>query len=290
MAWTAYQVVFRVRTPLHIGDAKMGNVHYTRRYVTGRAVWGALTERVTRDEAARTGNAAVNYHAYKIKSETIHQRLGYTYFYLAERRDAEFDIVWPWEDRRIAPYLKSYVSTALDGLAGSAKKGSLHETEMIVPQRSADSGPTHLLGYFFEHHHTDPSRVQAPPAWKEALHRLQFGADRSYGWGWVEVAQGPTKIDGSSLFGGAAQFDGSGDRPRITVRQGSRLLAHTKTSDVPVAGKVEPFVGREVSMEDFHYAGQRVNYQSMCFAPGGTLQQEKTFAVEEFGVWEAESN
>jgi hypothetical protein len=64
MTWTAYRVVFRVKTPLHIGDAKMGNVHYTRPYVTGRAIWGALTERVTRDVAARTSQPAVNFEAH----------------------------------------------------------------------------------------------------------------------------------------------------------------------------------------------------------------------------------
>lgn len=289
MAWTAYRIVFRVRTPLHIGYARMGNVHYTRPYVTGRAIWGALTERVTRDLAARTNQPAVNFEAYKSQSDTICNRLAYTYFYLAEKRDdGDFAIVWPWEEQKVAPYLKSYVSTALEGLSGSALKGSLHETEMIAPQRSAESGPTYLMGYFFERTQDDPSLAQGALAWQTALNRLHFGAERNYGWGWVDVALADKEgFRKGALFGGAADFDGNGEQPRVTVAKGGCLLAHTKPLGVAAEGEVEPLVGREIGIDSFHYAGQHVNYLGMCFAPGSVLTQEKTLTIKQFGVWAA---
>lgn len=289
MAWTAYRIIFRVKTPLHIGYARMGNVHYTRPYVTGRAIWGALTERVTRDLAARTNQPAVNFEAYKSQSDTICKRLAYTYFYLAEKRgDGDFAIVWPWEEEKVAPYLKSYVSTALEGLSGSALKGSLHETELIAPQRSADSDPTYLMGYFFERTQDDPSQAHGALAWQTALDRLQFGGERNYGWGWVDVEEADKEgFRSGALFGGAADFDGSGEHPCVTVEKDGFLLAHTKPFGVPAEGQVEPLVGREVGLKEFHYAGQHVNYLGMCLAPGSVLRQDVKLTIQQFGVWEA---
>jgi hypothetical protein len=48
-----YHLVLRLRSPLHIGWNKTGNVQRTRSYVTGRNLWGALTMRLTRDQAYR---------------------------------------------------------------------------------------------------------------------------------------------------------------------------------------------------------------------------------------------
>jgi hypothetical protein len=53
MNWIGYRVVFRLRSPLHIGWRKAGNVQVTRPYLTGRSFWGALTERLVRDTAAQ---------------------------------------------------------------------------------------------------------------------------------------------------------------------------------------------------------------------------------------------
>ena len=45
MAWRAYKIVLRLRSPLHIGRGKVGNLQRTRPYVAGRNLWGALTAR-----------------------------------------------------------------------------------------------------------------------------------------------------------------------------------------------------------------------------------------------------
>jgi hypothetical protein len=117
---------------------------------------------------------------------------------------------------------------------------------------------------------------------------LQFGAERNYGWGWVDVAEEPVKVgDDGNLFNGAATFVGNGKYPQVTVAEGKRLLAHTKPLGVPAEGQVEPLVGREVRTEEFRYAGQYVNYLGMCFAPGSVLTRAKTLTIKQFGVWEA---
>lgn len=288
MAWTAYRVVFRLRSPLHIGYAKLGNVHYARAYVTGRSIWGALTERMTRDDAARLQLAAVNFHAYRTQSESIEKGLAYTYFYLAEPSSAPegFSVVWPWNEQAIAPFLNSYASTALHGLAGSALTGSLHETEMIVPQRSA-AAPTYLMGYFFEHTNDDRSLAKPALPWRDSLARLQLGAERGYGWGWIDVETSPTRVDDGVLFGGAAAFAGSEKEPVVTVVAGNPVLAHARPSPAfAAAGSLEPVVGREYQEEEYRYAGAHVSYHGVCYAPGSKVDRDVAFAVKPFGLWE----
>ena len=57
MTWRAFEVVLRLRSPMHIGCGKVGNLQRTRPYVTGRVLWGALTMRLTRDAAQGRGPA-----------------------------------------------------------------------------------------------------------------------------------------------------------------------------------------------------------------------------------------
>lgn len=287
MSWSAYRIIFRLRGPLHIGAARTGNVRYTRAYVTGRAFWGALTERVTRDAAARTGQPAVNTGAYMAQSKTIRDRLAYTYFYLARRHGDEYNVVWPWAEEEVAPYLSSYVSTALAGMQGSALKGSLHEMQMIAPQRTDNGEDVYLLGYIFEHKADDPSLAYAPLDWQGALNRLQFGADKGYGWGWVERVGEPQPVEGAALFGGAAQFDGTGDRPRLTVSQDRQILAHAAPEGAKMGGAVEPVVGREWNTDNYRFAGQYVHYLDTCYAPGSKVSAKTSFAVGEYGLWAA---
>lgn len=293
MSWSAYRIIFRLRGPLHIGKARTGNVRYTRAYVTGRAFWGALTERVTRDAAARTGQPAVNTGAYASQSETICKRLAYTYFYLARRvedkdkKTVRYNVVWPWDEDETAPYLSSYVSTALAGMQGSALKGSLHEMQMIAPQRTDNGETTYLVGYVFEHKADDPSLAYAPLDWQGALNRLQFGADKGYGWGWVERVGEPQPVTGNALFDGAVTFDGTGDRPRLTVSQGKPILAHAAPKGATMGGEVEPVVGREWNTNNYRFAGQFVHYLDTCYAPGSVVSAETHFKVCEYGLWAA---
>lgn len=59
--WQWYQLILRLLTPTHISWNKIGNVQRTRPYITGRALWGALTARLTRDQHATP--TAANYQA-----------------------------------------------------------------------------------------------------------------------------------------------------------------------------------------------------------------------------------
>ena len=235
MNWIGYRVVFRLRSPLHIGWRKAGNVQVTRPYLTGRSFWGALTERLARDTAAQKGQKATTSNDYHESGHQVNEYLAFTYFYPALQSGNDYQVVWPWDDERTfrRRFLSSYQSTALVYPEHSAAEGSLHEIEFLSPHTLDTADPVYLIGYVFAH-------KDCSLPWHDALTRLQFGGERGYGWGKVELVR---LENDDNVFG--YQIDCIGRRPVITVPKGERLLAHTKPDQAMIAGEVEPLVGRE---------------------------------------------
>jgi len=285
MSWQAYEVILRLRSPLHSGWRKVGNLQMTRPYVTGRMLWGALTMRLTRDAFQRRG-AAIDSREYQELGEKVHKSLTFTYFYPALKSNNGYQVVCPWEDESTfrRRFLSSYQSTALSYPQHSAAEGMLHEVEFISP-RTLDTGEdVFLKGYIFEREGCDLN-------WQSALERLQIGGERGYGWGDVELVDVPQSAD-ERLFDGLATFKGDGDIPVIHLPTDGRLLAHTLAANLSVAGDVEPLVGREWRSNDARrrYAGQYVAFSDICFTPGSVVHQALDFAVLNFGIWQALDN
>jgi hypothetical protein len=283
MAWQAHQIVFRLRAPLHIGCGKVGNLQRTRPYVTGRVLWGALTMRLTRDAANGRGPAADS-REYQSVGEEVHDSLAYTYFYPATKSGTAYQIAWPWPDesqfrRR---FLSSYSGTALTYPQQSAATGMLHEVEFISPHTLDTGEPVFLIGYVFE-------RDDCKLAWQAACTRLQLGGERGYGWGNLEWIEGNPSAN-ADLFDGKAIFNGTGDQPAISLAAAEsspgHLLAHTLATNLSASGVIEPLIGREWRSHNTRnrHAGQHVEYNSVCFAPGSKVNQQLNFVVESFGI------
>jgi hypothetical protein len=286
MSWQAYRVVLRLRSPLHIGHSKVGNLQRTRPYVTGRGLWGALTMRMTRDAYQGRGPAtdSQQYHQF---GEQVHILLAFTYFYPALKSNTYdgYSVQWPWENESAfrRRFLSSHAGTALSYPAQSATEGTLHEVEFISP-RTLDTGePVFLTGYVFE-------KEGCTLTWRAAFQRLQLGGERGYGWGDVELV-GIQVANDKHLFAGSATFDGEGDQMGIYLPKGGRLLAHVVATGLPVAGDVEPLVGREWQSNHprNRYAGQHVGFSDVCFAPGSIACENLNFMVSRLGVWRASS-
>lgn len=283
MAWAAYQIRLRLRGPLHVGAGRLGNVQYARPYVTGRAFWGALAARLTRD-GVRGGDSATESPLYRVFGDTIHRTLAFTYFYPAVLDGGKYHVVWPWNKQELAPLYSSYTATATDMQRQAALQGSLHETEMIAPYRTTDGAPVSLLGYVFEN-----DAFPLVP-WRDALNRMRFGADGSYGWGWVEQAAPPRAVEKNApLFGTLAVLDGEAEgQPAVVLTsKKKRLPAHAACAGLDAEGTVEPLVGREWQ-SDFKTQssiGQYVAYNGMCFAPGSTVRNPLRFRIGDYGVW-----
>ena len=280
MSWKTYQVVLRLRSPMHIGQMKLGNVQRTRGYVTGRVLWGALTERLTRDDL-RGKEPATDSSKYQAMGKRVHEQLAFTYFYPTTDKNGTVDL-WPWDEGFRRRFLSTYASTALTYPQQSAAEGTLHEVEFISPHTLDSGQPVYLSGYVFE-------REGSPP-WKDALHRLQMGGERGYGWGRVEPIEGPKPWAGKPLFGRYTVEPGAWP-PVLIAGEKAHLPAHALAADFEddkavegVEGEVEPLVGRETCPKGRF--GVQVSEARICYAPGSKVSKEARFAIGRYGVWQ----
>ena len=287
MTWQAYEVILRLRSPLHSGWRKVGNLHMTRPYVTGRMLWGALTLRLTRNALQGKG-PATDSDKYRGFGEKVHRDLAFTYFYPALKSGDDYRVVWPWKDESTfrRRFLNSYQSTALYYPQQSAAEGSLHEVEFIAPHTLDTGEAVFLKGYIFETESCDLK-------WKCAVKRLQLGGERGYGWGAVKLVGEPKPIE-NKLFDGQITFENDKERPVIHLPENCRLLAHTLAENLAADGEVEPLVGREWRSNDPKnpYAGQYVDFSGVYYAPGSRVRAEQkiTFQIMHHGLWETVSS
>jgi hypothetical protein len=273
MEWNGYQISLRLLSPLHIGWRKSGNLQQARPYVTGRALWGALTARLTRDQ---------QHNDYVGVGKRVDQQLAFTYFYPSDMEDRVR--LWPWDekwDEFAWTYLSSYVSTSLeDGHA--AEEGSLHETEFISP-RTRDGKEVYLLGYIF-------AREDCQIQWREALSRLQVGGERGYGWGRLRLlADCSEKPIGknSRCFQHFMFVEGS-DKPILEAAcDEAKLLAHAVADRNEVAGEIEPLVGRET--DPTGRFGHIHSEAKVCWKPGKSVSRSDKFSIGCRGFWEKTS-
>lgn len=280
MSWTAYQVVFKLRSPLHIGCGKVGNLQRTRPYITGRVFWGGLTMRLTRD--CLKDSPATDSKQYQEDGQKVHDKLAFTYFYPALQSNGNYEVQWPWENESRFRYrfLSSYASTALTYPQQAADEGSLHEVEFISPRTLDNGDQVYLMGYVFQ-------KTDAELKWKEACAWMQIGGERGYGWGDLQCVKCSEIETETRLFDFNSNYSWQvqNNSVIIGVSEGSSLLAHTATDNVSAEGEIEPLVGREWRSREAknRYAGQYVSYGGMYWVPGS--QAEGSFKINNFGIW-----
>lgn len=288
MTWTAYRVAFRLLSPVHVGWRKLGNMQQTRPYVTGRALWGAFTARLTRDSKSSE---------YEKIGKAVDAQLAFTYFYPSISPNPDEVRLWPWGDGREGDsqgmftwmFLGSYASTALSD-AHSAEEGSLHETEFIAPfVRSSmpyeDPKPVYLVGYIFEQQEPASDSKYVLKVHEDLLNNLQIGGERSYGWGRVALKV-CEKIKDEKKECFSYSLNCEGERPTITVPARGCLLAHTEAESLEKVenGTLEPLVGRETTGDASF--GKTVSRAQICWVPGSTVSEEETFQIRPRGIWQ----
>ncbi|MEA1908330.1 MAG: hypothetical protein U9N43_04790 [Euryarchaeota archaeon] len=175
MTWEHHRIIFRLKSPLHVGYRKVGNLMQTRHYVHGKILWAALTARLTRDHGdGSDGRAYVKIGAAVKK----HFRFGYLWPAIqCGDKVKNCDDVKNWDDvktlfssnwkgadlkclEKLFPhpkvlendeptfdyrFLDSYASTASHPHSRGALEGSLHDTEFIAP-RTRDGQQVYLAG------------------------------------------------------------------------------------------------------------------------------------------------
>ncbi len=292
MNWVAYQLVFRLESPLHIGWRKTGNLMQTRAYVPGRIFWGAVTANLTR--CLPIDGKEID-KAYQDTGKLVKVHLRFGYFYLA--KDPEKPYIPTRQNNEVCygslpetqfqrRFIKSSASTVISTDSFAAEEGSLHEVEFITP--SIDVGESvYLVGHLFAKTREDIElndkdvKFQNVSLSKQVFQSLQIGGERRYGFGKI------------TLFGEMQRENTVFDYPlkkdnlQITVPKGKPFLAHTRIQSLTdIQGEVEPLVSRKwASDNEKSGPGHSIENLGICYAPGSTTNKTETFTIGEFGIW-----
>ncbi len=301
--WKLYRVVFKIRSPIHVGYRKYRNLMQTRPYVPARTILGALTSNLTRTIFGPTTDGRL----YRVVGETLNEYTRFTYLYPALKENSDFKAHFPWEkpEEFYHRFIGSYVSTSLQSGVKAAEEGSLHEAEFISPKTMDDNKQVYLLGYVFtracdgtcdvakfvkeaavrimesqealQSYHDAPNRISDhmrtllndPQQLKEHLSTVALGGERGYGWGRVECVE-LEEYKGEKLYD-KYPYDPKGEGPILKLSKGSHLPAHTMaSSQIPVEGPVEPLVRREWGES----AGSRVVFDGVAYEPGAKVSED----------------
>lgn len=275
MTWTVYAVRLRLHAPLHIGRSKIGNLQHTYPYVHGRALWGALTARLTRDS-----QDSPNAQAYQEMGEQVHAKLAFGYFYPCTLDAAGQEQAWlPWQSNQASRFLSSYTSTALNYAQNAAQEASLHEIEYLSPCTLDRGEPVFLTG-----------RIAAAEdcylEWRAALKRIRLGGELIYGFGRVRLDSLVQVHDWFRYPVGST----TAGRLVLQIPKDGRFYAHCAAA-LPGRGRAGPFAGRmwrnQPVANRLLGAGQLVAYQGVYWEPGSQANQDLTIQIGNYGLWEA---
>lgn len=273
--WRLYKIVLQLRSPLHVGYIKIGNLMRTRPYVPGKTIWGAVTAALALERFGGDFQKA---------QEQTKSILAFSYFYPALEIDSP---LWPhytedglcYGNQRMSAveferrFLAAYSSTALDYSCNAAATESLHEVEFISPRDRCEGRPVYLVGYIFEHQNSLLDR------W-DGLHRIRLGGERKSGWG--QVSCHDVQRCSELLFDLPVRL--TTERPSVYIRAKEPIRAHVPADAIYAVGLIEPLVGRE-TRQAAHCGGVFPERVSICWAPGSCVMSEGVFQIDHDGVW-----
>ncbi|MGC8947593.1 MAG: hypothetical protein ACP5N6_15760 [Anaerolineae bacterium] len=287
MAWQMFRVIYELRSPLHIGFHKVGNVQRTRYYIPARNLWGAVTEALTRRGFSTDGLPQGDYRQI---GEWVKTHCAFGYWFV---REGDIELAPSYAagelkygnltaaefERR---YLDTHVTTALDAATTSAAEGSLHEVEFISPYHPVAPGegeqalPTEIGGWVFLDEVALPL-LGEESKWRAWLGELQIGGERRYGLGQLRMVRFSRES--------ASDWQLDADRPQKDLSAGDTLPAHVPVDgNMEVYGQVEPLVGRETRGTS-HVFGQALTFMRVCWTPGSLVQRPVRLAIDGHGVW-----
>ncbi|RKY75768.1 hypothetical protein DRQ00_09905 [candidate division KSB1 bacterium] len=221
MTWKCHLTIFKAESPVHIGYRQIGILKTTRYYITGRAMWGAITANLTRalfsnpdpEDYQEVGNFVKEnirttyfYPAVK-KDETGSENLskyevnGYSTF-LPEYTDKGLMFGNESKDWFEQTFVNSFVSTAIETQTKTAEEGSLHEIENIRNKvnLAGEVIQVYWVGYLFVNYSANEKiklsekeddvvinfnngSVQRNTSLKNVLDLIFVGGERNYGFG-----------------------------------------------------------------------------------------------------------
>jgi hypothetical protein len=121
--------------------------------------------------------------------------------------------------------------------------------------------------------------IQGYSLCQEIIASLRIGGERRYGFGQLRLCRHES-VD--NLFG----YTLSQETLQVTIIENNRraLLAHTIAPGANISGSIEPLVGREWTQEQG--PGRQVTLFGLYYTPGSVVQNDMTFAIGRYGIWE----
>lgn len=299
MTWSLFRWVWRLESPLYIGMPPAGSLNRTRVYVPARAIWGALTAELARQEAPNGQKPD-----YECVGEDLKKSYRFTYLYPAKQandtwhvwlptyrdghglswaRDGHADVVGDRQFRQ--RLLSTRPGTSIDATTDSAEDGSLRETECIEArwrdERGEDAGPVAMVGYVFiraakAHDESSPERRRL-----DGVDAVFVGGDTRYGLGRLRrVAFDVVKQGG--LFGSEVNLDV--EEPEVelsTVWAHAHDVASHARGGVSLRGALELLGGWD------HRSIRRVDQALPLWQPGSCATTPIRWSIGADGLWRA---
>ncbi len=301
-----YEATYKALSPIHIGYKSIGILDTTRYYITGKAVWGAVTASVTRHLIDTPRE-----EEYKCVGEIVRENIRTTYFFPKVENTVYYPVYEEGELRygRLSKnafekiFIYSFVSTALDKTK-TADENTLHEVEYIKNRvlMTDDLEDVYWIGYFFvndgilsanekeklvlqiETEEEDFTLKKEDREMKasEILKQIQVGGERNYGFGNLKLEGKFRKIDGKTDNEFGCEIEENRVKSKIA-------LGHVHYANLGYTGEIEPFVGREwgkkgSGTETSNNKGDE-NTPCVFFVPGTCFERELEFEVKDYGMW-----
>ncbi|MBU1615854.1 hypothetical protein KJ693_11190, partial [bacterium] len=291
MSWEIHKLVYQAKSPIHIGYHKLGFIQRTRYYITGKAIWGAMTANITRAfyEKADVGN-------YKYVGEKFQNDIIPSYFYPAIDKEnplipkftsqglqygsCSFYPTYPAEGfERL--FISSFGQTAIEPANLTAEDETLHEIEYIAPviEEKEEQQQVYFVGYIVIN--------EAGRSWKEwkdikeAISKIFVGGERHYGFGRLSLVD-KFSCQVNDFFGYVVDKNTG----LFSIPKDKPIPGHLSVNEnVSLKGDIEPLVGREwePGKDGKIGFGQKVSEAEICWVPGSALTKEETLKLVGYG-------
>ncbi|MEK7275567.1 MAG: hypothetical protein AAB110_09955 [Candidatus Desantisbacteria bacterium] len=292
MSWHIHKLVYQAKSPIHIGYHKLGFIQRTRYYITGKAMWGAMTANITRAFCPDADTDAYENVGGKLRTDIIP-----SYFYPAIYKEnplipkftsqglqyGSCSLYPPYpaeEFERL--FIRSFGQTAIEPENLTAEDNTLHEIEYIAPviEEKDEQKSVCFVGYIFIN--------EAGQKWKDwekikgDIKEIFVGGERKYGFGRLNLDNLHSQDSVGDFFGYKVVDTSTGS---FTIPKDKPIPAHLLTKDNPsLKGDIEPLVGREWGEKDGKVGfGQQVSNAKICWVPGSVLTTGETLKLGEYG-------
>jgi len=309
--WDKIDVVFKLKSPLHIGyigyiPFKGPVVSPTRYYVPGRNFWGAVTKRITEHlcKVPKAGD-------YKKIGKQIMENFRFSYFYLYDGKTIYLPC---YTDEGVKygnitkaefehRFIGSIVSTGIEDKTRTAKDKSLHEIEFINSKYRDENGnikAVKIAGCIWikknakieikrEEEETHKFKIKPNGIFIDdfnIISELILGGESKYGFGHVLLDSiNEVNFPLEYIVESKNSDENSKSEIKIKCRKDESLLAHLRYSrKVKFKGDVELLTGRgyydplklknEEKDKNHTRPGEVISSPIYYFSPGTVLQEE----------------